>query len=596
MTAAAVLFATVGSPDGPPAAALKCGASTLIGRLLDQLASLGVENAWVVTRPEWHGDIEAATAQAGLSVELRSSASTAEDMRAVDEIASATRRPLVIGSGDILTQREVLAGLLADPRVVSGILTRNKRVRDSWTSRTRAERGRLVSAGSPYHRVRKPTGYFLGLIKIDQRDRASLVSASRKLAELTEAGLPPRWEEEFEHLRQTWRLGLVRSAAGTGADQQPGERSEGHEQDAQQGAALLNEDEDEDPVDLDSVEDVVLDPESERLLARRTDMARRDPVPLLLVGLVRSQVHLTNSYLRELYWSRPLSAEGVERSMERMEGYDEDRVLLDSAVKGSDGFFTTFFVSPYSKYIARWAARRGWTPNGVTVLSLALGIVAAALFATGTREGLIAGAVMLQASFTFDCVDGQLARYTRTFSKLGSWLDSVFDRAKEYVAYAGLAIGAAIGFGIDVWPLAAAAFALQTVRHAVDFSFASARHHVLSTLPALPLDQPEDRLLTERQPEGASPQAEETALPAARATLLNRLGRGGAALSRALERRSVTRWPKKIIVLPIGERMALISVTAAVWNPQVTFIALLVWGSLALLYQLTGRTMRTVAA
>ena len=35
--------------------------------------------------------------------------------------------------------------------------------------------------------------------------------------------------------------------------------------------------------------------------------------------------------------------------------FDEDRVLLDSAVKGSDGFFTTFFVSPYSKYIARWA-------------------------------------------------------------------------------------------------------------------------------------------------------------------------------------------------------------------------------------------------
>ncbi|MBA0125232.1 CDP-alcohol phosphatidyltransferase family protein [Haloechinothrix sp. YIM 98757] len=280
--------------------------------------------------------------------------------------------------------------------------------------------------------------------------------------------------------------------------------------------------------------------------------------------------------------------------MERMEGYDEDRVLLDSAVKGSDGFFTTFFVSPYSKYIARWAARRGWTPNGVTVLSMALGIVAAVLFATGTREGLIAGAVMLQASFTLDCVDGQLARYTRTFSKLGSWLDSVFDRAKEYVAYAGLAIGAAIGFGLDVWPLAAAAFALQTVRHAVDFSFASARHHVLSTLPALPLDQPEDRLLPGRRTEGALP--EEDALPAARTSLLNRLGRSGAAVSRALERRSVTRWPKKIIVLPIGERMALISVTAAVWNPQVTFIALLVWGSLALLYQLTGRTLRTVAA
>ena len=43
---------------------------------------------------------------------------------------------------------------------------------------------------------------------------------------------------------------------------------------------------------------------------------------------------------------------------------------LDTAVKSVDGFFTTFFVSPYSKYIARWAARRGITPNPVTITSL----------------------------------------------------------------------------------------------------------------------------------------------------------------------------------------------------------------------------------
>ena len=35
-------------------------------------------------------------------------------------------------------------------------------------------------------------------------------------------------------------------------------------------------------------------------------------------------------------------------------------------------------------------------------------------FATGERWGLVAGAVLLQIAFTIDCVDGQLARYTRT--------------------------------------------------------------------------------------------------------------------------------------------------------------------------------------
>src|SRR4051812_10983331 len=148
-----------------------------------------------------------------------------------------------------------------------------------------------------------------------------------------------------------------------------------------------------------------------------------------------------------------------------MQAPDRDR--LDASVKADDSFFTTFLVSPYSKHVARWAAHRGLTPNAVTTASLGLGLLAAAAFATGQRPGLIAGAVLLQVAFTADCVDGQLARYTGTFSPLGAWLDSMFDRAKEYAVYAGLALGAAT----DVWPLAAGALALQTSRHMLQLSW-----------------------------------------------------------------------------------------------------------------------------
>ena len=64
----------------------------------------------------------------------------------------------------------------------------------------------------------------------------------------------------------------------------------------------------------------------------------------------------------------PTSREVADDAAARLPSVDEDRVLLDSAVKAIDGFFTTFFVSPYSKYIARWAARRGLTPNQVTTV------------------------------------------------------------------------------------------------------------------------------------------------------------------------------------------------------------------------------------
>lgn len=46
-------------------------------------------------------------------------------------------------------------------------------------------------------------------------------------------------------------------------------------------------------------------------------------------------------------------------------------------------------------------------------------------------------------------------------------------------------------------------------------------------------------------------------------------------------------------MLPIGERMALIAVTAAVFNARVTFVALLTWGGVAALYTVAGRIGRS---
>lgn len=585
MPTAAILLATAASADGSPAAVLKTGQTTLIGRLVDQLQTLGVDRGWVLTRPGWEAEIKAAVAAGGLQLEVRGSASTAHDLHSVADIAADIHGPvtnIVVASADILTHREALAGLLADPRISSGILTTTARPRNAWTFRTRAERGRVVSAGSAYHKVRRPTGYFLGVLKVDLKDRDQLVRSVTRLAELTEPPVPPRWDEAFQLKQAGWRRRLAAQSLET---------PEGEV--ATAPAAELTAEE---------LDVLPLDDYAERMLKLRAEASVQDALPLVLVGLVRSRVHLTNSYLRKLFWARPLSQETTDAATQKLADYDEDRVLLDSAVKGSDGFFTTFFVSPYSRYIARWAARRGWTPNGVTTFSMALGIFAAVAFATGSRPGLIAGALLLQAAFTFDCVDGQLARYTRQFSKLGAWLDSVFDRGKEYVVFAGLAIGATVGFGDNVWALAAAALALQTIRHTVDFSFASSRHQVLAALPTVPLDQPEDRRVSAADaqaavvPDEEDEIPEESEAPQDRGPLPARIGRFAIRVSRALERESWMRWTKKIVVLPIGERFALISLTAALWEPRVTFIALLAWGSFALTYQLAGKILRSVAA
>ncbi|MDX3356255.1 DUF5941 domain-containing protein [Streptomyces sp. ME01-24h] len=229
---------------------------------------------------------------------------------------------------------------------------------------------------------------------------------------------------------------------------------------------------------------------------------------------------------------------------------DDEAVRLRSAVKSRDGFFTTFFISPYSRYIARWCARRGLTPNQVTTASLLVALVAAGCAATGTRLGFVAAGVLLLASFVLDCTDGQLARYSLRYSTLGAWLDATFDRAKEYAYYAGLALGAARG-GDDVWALALGAIVLQTCRHVVDFAFA------------------------------------ETTGDAA-------TGAGAAALSRKLDSVGWTVWLRRVIVLPIGERWALIAVLTAVTTPRVTFTVLLVASGLAACYTAAGRVLRSV--
>jgi phosphatidylglycerophosphate synthase len=247
----------------------------------------------------------------------------------------------------------------------------------------------------------------------------------------------------------------------------------------------------------------------------------------------------------------PADPQAREETRQAVAAVDDEAVRLKSAVKARDGFFTTFCISPYSRYIARWCARRGLTPNQVTTASLLTALIAAACAATGTRGGFVAAGVLLIASFVLDCTDGQLARYSLQYSTLGAWLDATFDRAKEYAYYAGLALGAARG-GDDVWALALGAMVLQTCRHVVDFSFNEANHDATAN---------------------TSPTA---------------------ALSDKLDSVGWTVWVRRMIVLPIGERWALIAVLTAVTTPRITFYVLLVGCAFAATYTTAGRVLRSV--
>ncbi|MDX3638912.1 DUF5941 domain-containing protein [Streptomyces sp. MB09-02B] len=262
------------------------------------------------------------------------------------------------------------------------------------------------------------------------------------------------------------------------------------------------------------------------------------------VGLYRPE-------LGTLVAAVPADPQARDEARQAVADVDDEAVRLRTAVKSRDGFFTTYFISPYSRYLARWCARRGLTPNQVTTASLITALIAAGCAATGTRGGFVAAGLLLLFSFVLDCTDGQLARYSLQYSTLGAWLDATFDRAKEYAYYAGLALGAARG-GDDVWALALGAMVLQTCRHVVDFSFNEANHDATgNTSPT-------------------------------------------AALSGKLDSVGWTVWVRRMIVLPIGERWAMIAVLTAVTTPRITFYALLIGCAFAATYTTAGRVLRSL--
>ena len=88
--------------------------------------------------------------------------------------------------------------------------------------------------------------------------------------------------------------------------------------------------------------------------------------------------------------------------------------------------------------IALAFGRLGLTPNALTVLGFGISVVAAVAAA---QQAWIAAGLLVIFGGIFDLFDGALARATNKVSRLGAFLDSVFDRAGESVLYIGIAVG-----------------------------------------------------------------------------------------------------------------------------------------------------------
>ncbi|MGH7859275.1 MAG: CDP-alcohol phosphatidyltransferase family protein [Candidatus Binatia bacterium] len=121
----------------------------------------------------------------------------------------------------------------------------------------------------------------------------------------------------------------------------------------------------------------------------------------------------------------------------------KETARLRAAIKARDVWWARLVIGPLANRLVGRLARYPWvTPNRLTVSSLIVGLVAAALFAVGRQPALAVGGIVLQVSFLLDCSDGQLSRFRGSSSLFGAILDRLSDRLKVFASAFALAVGA----------------------------------------------------------------------------------------------------------------------------------------------------------
>ncbi len=111
-------------------------------------------------------------------------------------------------------------------------------------------------------------------------------------------------------------------------------------------------------------------------------------------------------------------------------------MLLRRLRKPTDGVVSRYLNRHISTRISKNLVRTPLTPNHVTLITFATGLLSAWFVAAGDYWSVFWGAMLFQLSSILDGCDGEVAKLTFSESKYGSWLDTITDNL-TYVAFFG---------------------------------------------------------------------------------------------------------------------------------------------------------------
>jgi phosphatidylglycerophosphate synthase len=129
------------------------------------------------------------------------------------------------------------------------------------------------------------------------------------------------------------------------------------------------------------------------------------------------------------------------RVVDRESARRANQIYWASLTSASDGLVDRYFNRPAGRILSRLLVHTAVTPNQISVFATIIGLISAALFATGTAATALAGALVLQLSAIVDCIDGDLARALYKQSPFGKWLDIGGDQVVHVAVFLGLGVG-----------------------------------------------------------------------------------------------------------------------------------------------------------
>lgn len=115
-------------------------------------------------------------------------------------------------------------------------------------------------------------------------------------------------------------------------------------------------------------------------------------------------------------------------------------VCQPDSVRGravSEHWIGDLYLRRLSPYLVRVLLPTGISANGVTWLMITSGVAAAVATAWSGLAGAVLAALLVQLQMYLDCADGEIARWRRTSSAVGVYLD----RVGHYSAECGIALG-----------------------------------------------------------------------------------------------------------------------------------------------------------